>query len=130
MTVGNSDRGSAQDSADTRPEGFRERTQQYLVTSGLDPKRALVGKSGTTPVRYGMAHDPGSVPVFGKILSSLAAGTAVMLNGRSQIARPSPIAAKPHGGNEPFLTNTAKTRNDWFVVNAGYSRRSLQANCW
>jgi len=60
-----------------------------------------------TPVRDGMAHDPGFVPVSGKILSSLAAGMAVMANGRSQDARPSPIAATPHGGNEPNVQHAA-----------------------
>ena len=67
----------------------------------MGSERALGGKTGTTPVREGMAHEPGLAPVSGKTLNSLAAGTAGLGNGRCRNCQPPSIAAPPHGRNEP-----------------------------
>ena len=67
----------------------------------LGSERALDREIGTTSVREGMAHDPGHALVSAKVLNSLAAGAAVLANGRCRNGKPPLIAATPHGGNEP-----------------------------
>ena len=66
---------------------MRKKQVPSLVRMGSE--RALDGKSGTTPVREGMARDPGLAPISGKNLNSLVAGKVAMADGRSRAARPS-----------------------------------------
>ncbi len=66
-------------------------------------ERALVRKLGTAPIGKAMTHDPGAVPVNGKILNSLAWIPTVVVNGSPRNARTSPIAALPQVGCGPSL---------------------------